>query len=198
MWFWIRNILLTLTLIGVAYFLIFNEDLDLSLSKDSFSIKDSTNAAAKGLSRFYTSIRNQVNDNKERDKFVLPLPTPTLNIDRVLAQRSQVVEPLPANWTGSVTARRFEINSTLKEVLSGYAHDEGIELYWYLKKDYVVKDHFRVDSNFTSALYQVGRAINDDFEHEVYTFFCYNQRAAVITELPSENLRTHCINLKAK
>ena len=67
--------------------------------------------------------------------------------------------------------RRFENGTTLKDVLSDYARHEDIVLYWYLSKDYVVKDHFRVDSNFVSALYQVGRAINDDFENEVYTLF---------------------------
>ena len=102
---------------------------------------------------------------------------------------------MPASWTGTSEPRRFENGSTLKGVLDQYAKSEGIQLYWYLSKDYVVKDYFRVDSSFTSALYQVGSAINDDFENEVYTFFCFRQRAAVITELPSEFVRSNCLKL---
>jgi hypothetical protein len=197
MWFWIRNSLLTVTLAGVIYFLLFDEDANFAIQDSSFNIQNTKNAAAEGLSRFYASIRNQVNVIKERDKFVLKLPKPDLTLDRVLAQRIRVVEPLPTTWTGKIAPRRFHDKSTLKNVLTNYAKDEGIVLYWYLSKDYVVKDHFRVDSNFTSALYQVGRAINDDFEHEVYTFFCYKQRAAVITELPSEYVRANCLPLKS-
>ena len=40
-------------------------------------------------------------------------------------------------------------------------------------------------------------AINDDFENEVYTFFCFKQRAAVITELPSEYVRENCKRLRS-
>ena len=189
MWFWIRHLSFAAVLIALAvYFLLSDGSV--------FDIKKSKNAAAEGLSRFYSSIRNQVKSNKERDQFVLKLKTPEQTLDRVLAERARTVDPMPTNWTGEVEPRRFENGTTLKDVLNQYAKNEGIELYWYLSKDYVVKDHFRVDSNFTSALYQIGRAINDDFEHEVYTYFCHKQRAAVITELPSEFVRTNCLKLK--
>lgn len=188
MWFWIRYLSFAVILIALAaYFLMGNVP--------TLDLKESKNAAAEGLSRFYASIRNQVKSNKERDQYVLSLKKPDQTVDRVLAERTRTVTPMPASWTGSVEQRRFENGSTLKDVLVEYAKSEGIELYWYLSKDYVVKDHFRVDSNFTSALYQVGRAINDDFEHEVYTYFCNKQRAAVITELPSEYVRANCLKL---
>jgi len=188
MWFWIKHLSFAVVLIVLAgYFLLGDGPV--------LDIKESKNAAAEGLSRFYSSIRNQVKSNKERDQFVLQLKTPQQSLDRVLAERARIVDPMPASWSGKVEPRRFENGSTLKDVLKKYAKTEGIELYWYLSKDYVVKDHFRVDSNFTSALYQVGRAINDDFEYEVYTYFCYKQRAAVITELPSEFVRSNCLKL---
>ena len=188
MWFWIRYISFAVILIGLAiYFLTGNGSI--------LDIKDTKNAAAEGLSRFYSSIRNQVKNN-ESDQYVLKLQKPDQTLDSVLKDRTRTVDPMPANWAGKIEPRRFEDGSTLKDILDEYAKSEGIQLYWYLSKDYVVKDYFRVDSDFTSALYQVGRAINDDFEHEVYTYFCYKQRAAVITELPSEFVRTNCIKLK--
>ena len=189
MWFWIRHLSFAAVLIALAVYFLLSDD-------SIFDIKQSKNAAAEGLSRFYSSIRNQVQNNTERDQFVLKLKTPGKTLDSVLAERARTVDPMPISWTGEIEPRRFENGATLKGVLNKYAKNEGIELYWYLSKDYVVKDYFRVDSSFTSALYQIGRAINDDFEHEIYTYFCYKQRAAVITQLPSEFVRTHCLRLK--
>ncbi len=189
MWFWVKHLSLAVVLIAAAVYFLFGDIPKLD-------IKNSKNAAAEGLSRFYSSIRTQVNKSQERDKYVLKLPSPEVNIDAALTQRAKIVEPSTPNWSGEIIPRRFETGTTLKDVLSDYAQSEDVVLYWYLSKDYVVKDHFRVDSTFTSALYQVGRAINDDFENEVYTFFCYRQRAAVITELPSEYVREHCKRLR--
>ncbi|WP_404341021.1 TcpQ domain-containing protein [Pseudoalteromonas mariniglutinosa] len=190
MWFWIKHLSLAFILIAAALYFLLN-------TGPVFNMKESKNAAAQGLSRFYASLRNQVNKSNERDKFVLTLSSPDISLDAVLTQRARVVEPMPANWTGGVQPRRFENGSTLKDVLSKYADGENITLYWYLGKDYVVKDHFRVDSTFISTLYQVGRAINDDFENEVYTYFCFKQRAAVITELPSQYVRENCRRLRS-
>lgn len=189
MWFWIRYILLALVLIATAvYFLI--------KGADSFEFKETTNAAAQGLSRFYASIRDQVSINKDREKFVLDLDTPELSLDRALNQRTRIVEPMPDGWRGEKAPRRFQSGSTLKGVLELQAKNEGITLLWYLDKDFVVKDNFRIDSNFTSALYQVSRSINDDFENEVYAYFCPKQRAAVITVTPSEFVRYNCQSIR--
>lgn len=189
MWFWVKHLSLAVILILAALYFLFGHG-------PVVDMKETTNAAAQGLSRFYASLRTQINKSNERDKYVLKLPAPDINIDAALIERTKIVEPSTPNWAGELMPRRFENGSTLRRVLSDYAREEDIVLYWYLSKDYVVKDHFRVDSNFNSTLYQVGRAINDDFESEVYTFFCYKQRAAVITELPSEYVRENCRRLK--
>ncbi|WP_024611804.1 toxin co-regulated pilus biosynthesis Q family protein [Pseudoalteromonas sp. TB64] len=189
MWFWVKHLSFAVVLIVLAIYFLVGEG-------PTFDIRDSKNAAAEGLSRFYASIKNQAKSDEERDKYVLQLKTPEQTLDTVLAERTRIVSPMPPNWVGSVEPRRFENGSTLKKVLSAYADKEGIVMYWYLSKDYVVKEHFRVDGNFTSALYQVGRAINDDFEYEVYTYLCFKQRAAVITEKPSEFVRANCLKLK--
>ena len=190
MWFWVKHLSLAAVLIiTTVYFL---------LSKSPvMDMKDTDNAAAQGFSRFYSSFRNEQNKDSVRDKYVVKLPNPSVNIDTALTERATIVEPSSPDWNGELKLRRFDSGSTLKKVLTGYARDENIVLYWYLNKDYVVKHHFRVNSNFNSTLYQVGRAINDDFANEVYTFFCYKQRAAVITELPSEYLRENCKRLES-
>ncbi|GAB0111439.1 TcpQ domain-containing protein [Pseudoalteromonas distincta] len=185
---WIKHIVIGITLILCALYFILNSD-------SIVNFKESTNAAANGLSRFYKSIRSKINEDKERDKYVLDLDKPEQSLDRILSARGRKVEPMSVNWGGKVKARRFERGFTLREVLTDYAKKEDIELYWYLNKDYVIKDHFRVDGDFITTLYKVSRSINNDFVNEVHTFFCYKQRAAIITELPSEYVRSNCVRL---
>lgn len=188
--FWGKHIVLSAILIAAGYYVL-NGALP-----SNMDMTKTTNAAAQGLSQFYESFRNRVNErNTERDQYVINLGKPTFPLDDALAQRGLVVKPSSPSWTGELAARRFESGGTLKSVMANYAREEGIELFWYLERDYVVKHNFRVDSNFISALYQVGRAINDDFEFEVYTFFCPNYRAAVITENPSHFVRNNCRRL---
>jgi hypothetical protein len=187
--FWVKHLSLGIILIWAAYYFLYG-----ALPK--MDIKQSTNAAAQGLSRFYESFRNKVsNRDTERQQFVIDIGKPTYPLDDALAQRGLVVKPSNQNWTGEVAPRRFEMGNTLKSALTSYAKQENIELFWYLERDYVVKHNFRVDNNFVSTLYQVGRAINDDFEYEVYTFFCHRQRAAIITKKPSEFVRENCRRL---
>ena len=188
--FWAKHLALSAVLVVAAYYVL-NGALPTNLDMST-----TTNAAAKGLSQFYENFRNRASDRQtDRDQFVIELGKPTFPLDDALAQRGLVVKPSSPSWTGKHSSRRFESGGTLKDVLSNYAKNEGIELFWYLESDYVVKHNFRVDSNFVSALYQVGRAINDDFEFEVYTFFCPNHRAAVITQNPTHFVRTNCRRL---
>ena len=187
--FWVKHLLLGIVLVWAAYYFLYG-----ALPK--IDMKQSTNAAAQGLSQFYESFRNRVNNrDTERKQFVIDIGKPTFPLDDALAQRGLVVKPSSQNWTGEVAPRRFEMGNTLKSALSSYAKKENIELFWYLERDYVVKHNFRVDTDFVSTLYQVGRAINDDFEYEVYTFFCHRQRAAIITEKPSQFVRENCRRL---
>ncbi|MFC0118035.1 TcpQ domain-containing protein [Pseudoalteromonas xiamenensis] len=190
-WFWIKHLSLAGILIWAAYYFLYG-------AMPSFDMRETKNAAAQGLSQFYESFRNRVNDKDlDRDKYVINLGKQTFPLEDALQQRGLVVKPSPVNWKGQVQPRRFDSGDTLKGVLTRYAHDEDIELFWYLEKDYVVKLNFRVDTNFVSTLYQVSRAINDDFEFEVYAFYCHRQRAAVITENPSEFVRTSCRKLES-
>lgn len=188
--FWGKHLVLSIILIAAAYYVLYG------VLPANMDMTKTTNAAAQGLSQFYESFRNRINErNTERDQYVIELGKPTFPLEDALAQRGLVVKPSSPSWTGELAARRFESGGTLKSVMANYAREEGIELFWYLERDYVVKHNFRVDSNFISALYQVGRAINDDFEFEVYTFFCPNYRAAVITENPSHFVRNNCRRL---
>ena len=60
MWFWVKHLSLAFILIAAAIYFLFG-------SGPVLDIKNTQNAAAQGLSRFYSTLRNQVNDkNNER------------------------------------------------------------------------------------------------------------------------------------
>lgn len=185
MWFWIKHLSLAFILIlAAAYFLLGDGPV--------FQVREDSNPAARGLSQFYANIKNTVRNATEREKYVIELGEPKDDITRMLEQRVGVVQPTDIRWQGQVKSRRFAAGATLRKVMSDFAKEEGIAFYWYLNKDYVVKHPFRVDDTFVSTLYQVGKAIDSDFEYEVQTFYCHRERAAVITERPSPYIRENC------
>lgn len=186
MLFWLKHIVLTIVLLAVAGYLLFG-------TGPIISKKTTENAAAKGLSQFYSAIRNSANQLSQAEKYVLSIKKPTTSLNKALKERTHIVEPSPVKWRGQSKGRRFKKGDTLKNVLSTMAKKEGIEFLWYLDKDYVIKHNFRVDNTFISTLYQVGQAIDSDFEYDVKTYFCHKQRAAVITEKPTEFVRDNCI-----
>ncbi|MCG7561773.1 TcpQ domain-containing protein [Pseudoalteromonas sp. McH1-42] len=189
LWFWAKHLSLGVLLVWAAFYFLYG-------NVPSMEFRDTTNAAARGFTQFYEGFKRNFNErNTEREKYVLDLGKPTYPLDDAIAQRGLVVKPAPQRWTGEIQPRRFDSGDTLRSVLTNYAKQEDIELFWYLDKDYVVKHNFRVDTNFVSTLYQVGTAINDDFEFEVFTFFCHRQRAAIITQKPSRFVRENCRRL---
>lgn len=187
MWFWIRNISLLVILGGLAYLL---------LTKPDFLIrKDSTNVAAEGFSEFYSKIRGSLADGaRELSQFKLTLPDTSDKLSTQLQQRSAVVVPADINWRGSVTDRRFREGDTLKTELTEFARAEGLELFWTLPRDYVVKQYFQIDDSLIATIHKVSVAIAPDFSSPVQAFFCPRERAAVITYKSNPYLSEHCIS----
>lgn len=187
MWFWIRNISLLVILGGLAYLL---------LTKPDFLIrKDSTNVAAEGFSEFYSKIRGSLADGaRELSKFKLTLPDTSEQLTTQLQQRSAIVVPADINWRGQVTDRRFREGDTLKTELTEFARAEGLELFWTLPRDYVVKQYFQVDDSLIATIHKVSVAIAPDFSSPVQAFFCPRERAAVITDKDNDYLSEHCIS----
>jgi hypothetical protein len=186
MWFWLRNIGLLLLLGALAYAM---------LTKPDFLLrKDSVNAAAKGLSEFYTKFRGSISDTTLKiSNFRIHLPDTSDRLTEQLQQRSKMVTPGEPNWRGLVTDRRFREGDTVKSKLTEYAHSEGIELFWTLPRDYVVKQYFQTDTTLIESIYTISAAIAPDFSSPVLSYYCPRERAAVITDKTNAYLQQHCI-----
>ncbi|ATC93616.1 TcpQ domain-containing protein [Pseudoalteromonas tunicata] len=190
MWFWIKHLSLAFILIAAAaYFLLSDGPI--------YRKSEKSNSAASGLSQFYANLRTSADRSSAQEEFVIELKLPENDITSELKQIEKTTTPSTTKWRGSIKSRRFSEGETLKSIMKKYADEEGIEFLWYLHKDYIVKHNFGVEDTFVATLYQLGKAIDSDFEFEVKTFFCPKQRTAVITEKSTPYLRDNCVQARA-
>jgi len=227
--FWLRNLILGLFLTALAWAFFANQDfllsLDGSLGKvDESTIssgkttadstkqatkakaatyqqgRTSTNAAALGLSKFYANLHGDMDEKgpKIRNNIVF-LPDPKGDIAELLQAREMVVRPYKKNWRGSTESRPFRRGQTLNQKLAEYSEKDGVELIWWLNRDYLVKDPFRIEKNILETSFQVAKAVEGHFESGLSIFFCNRQRAIVVIEsAPQAFLDEECILLESK
>jgi hypothetical protein len=220
--FWLRSIIFGSILIALAFLLFDNQELLFSAidekttvvedvvvidPSEKASIKKETprpmvkskNAAAEGLSRFYASLHGDDNSSgpKIRNNIVY-LPDPKGDIVKILEARRMVTRPLRKNWRGNNENHPFRLGETLFQKLSEYANSEGLEVIWWLNRDFIVKDPFRINKEIIKTAYQVGKAVEGHFPEGVKVYFCNQQRALVLIDLDISYLNEECILLPAK
>jgi hypothetical protein len=153
----------------------------------------STNAAADGLSKFYASINPDMNKKGPRIiKGVIYLPEPDDNLTQILEDRLQVVLPLKSNWIGPVVSRPFRKGFTLFQKLSENAALDKLEVIWWLNRDLVINDPFRINKDILKTAYQLGEAMEGHFINGVSTYFCYNHKAIIVIEGTEKYLDENC------
>lgn len=127
---------------------------------------------------------------------IVYLPDPKGDLAKILQAREMVVRPYRDNWRGSVESRPFRSGETLNQKLTEYSEKDGIDLIWWLNRDYVVKDPFRIEKDILKTAFQVAKAIEGHFESGLSIFFCNRQRAIVVIEsAPHPFLDEECIVL---
>jgi hypothetical protein len=162
--------------------------------------KKTANAAAEGLSNFYAKIYGDDIDKKGprvRNNIIF-LPEPRGNLIELLQAREMIVRPYRANWQGKTASRAFRKGQTLYQKLAEYAEQEGLEIIWWLNRDFIIKDAFRIDKNILKTAYQVGEAVAGHFPEGINSFFCYRQRTLVFINEAPDYLYEECTALKPK
>jgi len=219
--FWLRNIILGIILVAIAFALLSNVDFFISLTGNTKPVNEesvstetdknkhqnskvtnkntsySKNAAAEGLSRFYASLNPDLADKgpKIRNGIVY-LPDPKGDLKKILEARRMVTRPLPKKWQGIKKPQPFREGQTLYQKLTEYANEEGLDVIWRLNKDLLVKSPFRINKEITKMSLQIGQAVNGLFEGGVATYFCYKHRAIVFIEYQNDYLDKECLLLK--
>jgi hypothetical protein len=222
MYFWLRNIVFGSVLIVLALLLFDNQDELFPSDKDDLAaakeaavikpldkatmpaaspspIKKTKNAAADGLSRFYANLHGDDNSSgpKIRNNIVY-MQAPKGDIVKLLEARRLVTRPLRKTWRGVNENFPFRLGETLFQKLSEYANSEGLEVIWWLDKDFLVKDPFRINKGIIKTAYQVGKAVEGHFPEGIKVYFCYQQRSLVLINLVEPYLDEECILLPIK
>lgn len=219
MLFWLRNIVIALLLIGLAWAFFANQEYLLSLDGSLGTIEasatdDSTsssaakyqqatkdnNAAAEGLSNFYAKIYGSGLDEKGpkiRNNIIF-LPDPQGDLVKTLQAREVVIRPYKKTWQGTTASRPFRTGETLYQKLAEYASEDGLEVIWWLNRDFVIKDPFRIEKDILKTAYQIGEAVAGHFHEGIASYFCYRQRTLVFINEAPDYLDEECIALKDK
>jgi len=218
MGFWIRNIAFLAVLLALSYYLFENQDTLFpeqqaeTLQEEQSAVsttgkvtvkpkitKKNSNAAAAGLSRFYANLHGEADGDGPRVRNnIVYLPEPKGDLVEILEARRLVTRPLRANWRGTTENRPFRKGETLHQKLVEYANKDGLEVIWWLNRDFIIKDPFRIDKNIIKTAYQVGNAVGGHFPDGLSIFFCNQQRTLVLIEKDISYLSEECLLLPQK
>ena len=151
-------------------------------------------SVAKGLSDFYREFRMKSNEpiRPEGADMVLDLTPSEESLDDRLQSMSSDLKPVDSRWEGEYKYRTFKAGNTLREAISSYAEQEGMQVIWDLDQDFVIKHQFQLDNTVAGSLAKIASAIDSNFEGKVATFMCPKQRSLVVTEKISDYLNTQC------
>ncbi|WP_286262801.1 TcpQ domain-containing protein [Thalassotalea atypica] len=223
--FWIKNILFVVILLSLTYLLLPNiDELNAILDSESPEQQTSTsqissvtseravidptqhvkkslktdNAASKGLSRFYANLHGEFGEEAKIRNNVVYLPDPTGNLKEILQAKALLTRPLKENWRGLKESRPFRKGETLFQKLSEYAERDGLEVIWWLNRDLVIKDPFRIEKEMLKTAYLIGNAVEGHFPEGVTTYFCYKQRSIVLIDKDLEYLQEECMVLNTE
>ncbi|MBA6292685.1 TcpQ domain-containing protein [Colwellia sp. MB3u-70] len=219
--FWLPSIILGLILIGLASALLLDtgplfstsqepadkvvatkvdtypaEQAESLAQEETLDAEKSTNAAADGLSNYYASIRGDMTGTGPQIRNnIVYLPEPKGDLEKILTARALITRPLPKNWIGETDNHPFRLGETLFGKLSQYAGDNNLQVIWWLNRDFVVKNSFRINKDIVTTSYQVGKAIQGHFENGLSIYFCYQQRTIVVIEHDTAYLEKECLLL---
>ena len=191
--FWLKHVLLALSLIVLAGVAIFIYEKNAAAPKPE-GAKLRKNPS-KGLTEFYTEYRLSSTAPHEDGPgdFVMELNTPSESMDSRLRKMENTGKSSSNGWVGEHKFRSFKAGSTLRESITNFAQSEGMQVFWELDQDFIVKNHFQMDDTITGSLHKIARAIDSNFEGEVVTYFCPKHRTLVITEKVNQYLRENCV-----
>ena len=210
---WIKNAVFEIILLALAYFLVANEEALFSdkseaptevttqtgETKAKPAKKKKANSAAEGLSRFYANLHGSDDgDGPKIRNNIVYLSEPKGDLVEILEARRLVTRPLLRTWRGTVGNRPFRRGETLYQKLVEYAEADGLEVIWWLDRDFLVKDPFRINKDIVDTAYWVGKAIGGHFQDGLSSYFCYQQRTLVLIEKEVSYLDEECLLLPQK
>lgn len=190
--FWAKHLGLALAVIIVAGIVI---HLQMNMTSAPTPVDaPEERSVAKGLSDFYREFRMTANQSERSEgaDMVLDVTPSEQSLDDRLQSMSSALKPVDSRWEGEYKFRTFRAGNTLREAISSYAEQEGMQVIWDLNQDFVIKHQFQMDNTVAGSLAKIASAIDSNFEGKVATFMCPKQRSLVVTEKVTEYLSSQC------
>lgn len=195
--FWAKHIGLALALVIIAGVVI-------TLQRDMASEpvpegETRSKSVASGLSDFYREFRMSSTDPimEEIGDFVLSIGDAEESLDERLAGMSSQNRPVNRGWTGEHKFRTFSAGNTLRDAISSYAQQEGMQVIWDLDQDFVIKDQFQMDNTVAGSLAKIASAIDSNFAGDVKAYLCPQQRSLVVTASETPFIKANCSQVQA-
>jgi len=226
MFFWIKNIVFLIVLAALAYYLLANQESLFGTTTEAVKVETpdktavpadttkvaiteepkkvapkpkSKNAAADGLSRFYANLHgSDAKDGPVIRNNIVYLPDPKGDLVEILEAKRLVTRPLRRNWKGTKDNRPFRKGDTLYQKLVEYAENDGLDVIWWLNRDFIVKDPFRIDKDIVETAFRLSQAIAGHFQDELVAYFCFQQRTLVLVDKEIPYLDDECERLPQK
>lgn len=188
--FWAKQIGLAVILIAVAALVINSQNEKAATARQKAPKKNIDNS----LSSFYASHRMSSTEpiEDELGDFVVELNRDNQSLSKRLQQMEKGNTTVGGRWVGEHKYRTFKAGSTLREAITSYAQDEGMQVIWELEQDFIVKSNFQMDDTIVGSLYKISKAVDSSFEGNVTAYICPKQRSLVITTERSDYLNKNC------
>jgi hypothetical protein len=190
---WVKHGLLAIILIVLAVVAIgfYNNKISTPQPEGAKTRKN----PARGLTDFYTEYRLSATDPQQEElgDFVIGLNPSNESVDNRLRNMENSGKSPANGWVGEHKFRSFKPGKTLREAITEYAEAEGMQVFWELDQDFIVKSHFQMDNTITGSLHTLAKAIDSNFDGEVMTYFCPRHRTLVITEKLNNYLSKNCV-----
>lgn len=188
--FWAKQLGFAVVLIVGAALLINNQNEKAEKAKHAEK-KNINNS----LSDFYAQHRmsqSKPHEDSQGD-FVVDLNKESESLqNRLNKMAAQQSAPVEGRWVGEHRYRTFSAGSTLREAITNYAQNEGMQVIWELDQDFIVKNQFQMEDTLVGSLYQIAKAVDSNFSGQVIAYVCPKQRSLVITDENTPFLQDNC------
>lgn len=195
--FWAKHIGLALALIVVAAVVITLQNTNVSTPQPEGAKKKKT--VSQGMTDFYATHRMSSSKPFQDDlgDFVMENKVDDKPLGERLRDMESLQKPVSKRWVGEHKYRSFKAGSTLREAITSFAVQEGMQVIWELDRDFIIKHHFQLENTVTGSMKQIASAIDASFEGKVLVYMCTKQRSLVITAEDTRYLQQNCSKINA-
>lgn len=195
--FWAKHIGLALAIIVVAAVVITLQNTNVSTPQPEGAKQKKT--VSQGMTDFYATHRMSSSKPFQDDlgDFVMENKVDDKPLGERLRDMESLQKPVSKRWVGEHKYRSFKAGSTLREAITSFAVQEGMQVIWELDRDFIIKHHFQLENTVTGSMKQIASAIDASFEGKVLVYMCTKQRSLVITAEDTRYLQQNCSNINA-